>query len=135
MKTLKKNQVIKAAIKIAKEANKSLEKILKDSDMFFEPYDSWKDGAIDHSKDINDNWENVSIRNVRNANNLFFELCDDIKDKDIILSAFKYKEVKNRKTTVFRYISNLDIKNSNIKIIVSMERKRWKIEKECFYTQ
>ena len=83
MKTLTKNQVIKAAIKIAKEANKSLEKILKDNDMFFEPYDSWKDGAIDHSKDINDNWENVSIKNVRNANNLFFELCDDIKDKDI----------------------------------------------------
>ena len=83
MKTLTKNQVIKAAIKIVKEANKSLEKILKDNDMYFEPYDSWKDGAIDHSKDIHDNWENVSIRNVRNANNLFFELCDDIKEKDI----------------------------------------------------
>lgn len=83
MKKITKNQVIKAAIKIAKNANKSLEKILKDNDMYFEPYDSWKDGPIDHSKDINDNWENVSIRNVRNANNLFFELCDDIKDKDI----------------------------------------------------
>ena len=82
MKTLTKNQVIKAAIKIAKNANKSLEKILKDNDMFFEPYDSWEDGAIDHSKDIHD-WENVSIRNVRNANDLFFELCADIKDKDI----------------------------------------------------
>ena len=63
MKTLTKNQVIKAAIKIAKNANKSLEKILKDNDMFFEPYDSWEDGAIDHSKDIHDGWENVSIRN------------------------------------------------------------------------
>ena len=83
MKALTKNQVIKAAIKIAKEANKSLEKLLKDNDMFFEPYDSWKDGAIDHSKDIHDNWENVSIRNVRNVNDLFFELCADIKDKDI----------------------------------------------------
>lgn len=83
MKKMTKNQVIKAAIKISKNATKSLEKILKDNDMFFDPYDSWKDGAIDHSKDINDNWENVSIRNVRNANDLFFELCDEIKDKDI----------------------------------------------------
>ena len=78
-----KNQVIKEAIKITKNAKKSLEKILKDNDMFFDPYDSWEYGTIDHSKDVNGNWENVSIRNVRNANNLFFELCDDIKDKDI----------------------------------------------------
>ena len=78
-----KNQVIKAAIKIAKNANKSLEKILKDNDMFFDPYDYWVDGAINHSKDIHDNWENVSIRNVRNANKLFFELCYEIGDIDI----------------------------------------------------
>ena len=83
MKKMTKNQVIKAAIKIAKSANKRLEKILKDNDMYFEPYDSWKDGAIDHSKDVNGNWKNVRIRNVRNTNNLFFELCDDIKEKDI----------------------------------------------------
>ena len=37
--------------------------------------------------------------------------------------------------TIFRYISDLDIKNSNIKEIVSMGRKRWKIENEGFYTQ
>ena len=92
MKTLTKNQVIKAAIKIAKNANKSLEKILKDNDMFFEPYDSWKDGAIDHSKDINDNWENVSIRNVRNANNLFFELCDEINDIEYVKDNLKTRQ-------------------------------------------
>ena len=78
-----KNQVIKAAIKITKNAKKSLEKILKDNDMFFDPHDSLEYGTIDHSKDVNGTWENVSIRNVRNATNLFFELCDDIKDKDI----------------------------------------------------
>ena len=83
MKKMTKNQVIKAAIKIAKNANKSLEKILKDNDMFFDPYDYWVDGAINHSKDIHDNWENVSIRNVRNANKLFFELCYEIGDVDI----------------------------------------------------
>ncbi len=75
-----KNQVIKAAIKITKNAKKSLEKILKDNDMFFDPYDSWEDGAIDHSKDVNGHWENVRIRNVRNVTNLFFELCDEIND-------------------------------------------------------
>ena len=92
MKTLTKNQVIKAAIKIAKNVNKSLEKILKDNDMFFEPYDSWKDGAIDHSKDINDNWENVSIRNVRNATNLFFELCDEINDIGYVKDNLKTRQ-------------------------------------------
>lgn len=94
MKKMTKNQVIKAAIKIAKNANKSLEKILKDNDMFFEPYDSWKDGAIDHSKDINNNWENVSIRNVRNANNMFLVLCDkdDIDVKEYIKDNLKTRQ-------------------------------------------
>ena len=92
MKTLTKNQVIKAAIKIAKNANKSLEKILKDNDMFFEPYDSWEDGAIDHSKDVNGNWENVSIKNVRNVTNLFFELCDEINDIGYVKDNLKTRQ-------------------------------------------
>ena len=87
-----KNQVIKAAIKIAKNANKSLEKILKDNDMFFDPYDYWVDGAINHSKDIHDNWENVSIRNVRNANKLFFELCDEINDIGYVKDNLKTRQ-------------------------------------------
>ena len=40
-----------------------------------------------------------------------------------------------KKTTIFRFISDLSIKNSNIKEIVSMWRKRWKIENEGFYNQ
>lgn len=52
-----------------------------------------------------------------------------------MLSAFKYTEIKKNKTITFRYITNLDIKNSNIIEIVSMGRKRWKIENEGFYTQ
>ena len=92
MKKITKNQVIKAAIKIAKSANKRLEKILKDNDMYFEPYDSWKDGAIDHSKDVNGNWENVSIRNVRNATNLFFELCDEIIDIGYVKDKLKTRQ-------------------------------------------
>lgn len=92
MKKFTKDQVIKAAIKIVKNANKSLEKILKDNDMFFDPYDSWEDGAIDHSKDIHDNWENVSIRNVRNVTNLFFELCDEIKDIGYVKDNLKTRQ-------------------------------------------
>lgn len=92
MKKFTKDQVIKAAIKIVKNANKSLEKILKDNDMFFDPYESWEDGAIDHSKDIHDNWENVSIRNVRNVTNLFFELCDEIKDIGYVKDNLKTRQ-------------------------------------------
>ena len=92
MKKMTKNQVIKAAIKITKNAKKSLEKILKDNDMFFEPYDSWEDGAIDHSKDVNGNWENVSIKNVRNVTNLFFELCDEINDIEYVKDNLKTRQ-------------------------------------------
>lgn len=54
---------------------------------------------------------------------------------NITLSAFKYIETKNNKTTIFRYISDLNIKDFNIKEIVSIGRKRWKIENQGFYTQ
>ena len=92
MKNMTKKQVIKSAIKIIKSANKDLEKILKDNDMFFDPYNSFRNGAIDHSKDVNGNWENVSIRNVRNANNLFFELCDGTDDIEYIKDNLKTRQ-------------------------------------------
>ena len=119
MKKMTKNQVIKAAIKIAKNANNSLEKILKDNDMFFGPYDSWKDGAIDHSKDINNNWENVSIRNVRNANNLFFELCYEIKDRDI---GYIKDNLKTRQE-IEQYIKECQIMCSPVTRIKKLEEK------------
>lgn len=92
MKKMTKNQVIKAAIKITNNAKKSLEKILKDNDMFFDSYDSLEYGTIDHSKDVNGNWENVSIRNVRNATNLFFELCDEINDIGYVKDNLKTRQ-------------------------------------------
>ena len=92
MKKMTKNQVIKAAIKITKNAKKSLEKILKDNDMFFDPYGSWEYGTIDHSKDVNGNWENVSIRNVRNETNMFFELCDEINDIGYVKDNLKTRQ-------------------------------------------
>ena len=88
----------------------------------------------DRLKEINETFEdNINYQNETTHKDYY--LSTDIKYKDISLSAFKYIETKNKKTTIFRYISNLEIKDSNIKEIVSMGRKRWKIENEGFYTQ
>lgn len=117
MKKFTKDQVIKVAIKIVKNANKSLEKILKDNDMFFDPYESWEDGAIDHSKDIHDNWENVSIRNVRNVTNLFFELCDEIKDIGYV------KENLKTRQEIEQYIKERQLMHSPVTRIKELEEE------------
>lgn len=49
-----------------------------------------------------------------------------------LLNAFKHIETKKNKTITFRYISNLNIKDTNIGEIVTMGRIRWKIENEGF---
>lgn len=88
----------------------------------------------DRLKEINETFEdNINYKNETSHKNYY--LSTNIKYKGIILSAFKYIEIKKKKTTIFRYISDLDIKDSNIKEVVSMGRKRWKIENEGFYTQ
>lgn len=88
----------------------------------------------DRLKEINETFEdNINYKNETSHENYY--LSTNIKYKGIVLSAFKYTETKKKKTTIFRYISDLDIKNSNIKEVVSMGRKRWKIENEGFYTQ
>lgn len=88
----------------------------------------------DRLKEINETFEdNINYKNETIHKNYY--LSTNIKYKGILLSAFKYVETKKKKTTTFRYISDLDIKDSNIKEVVSMGRKRWKIENEGFYTQ
>ena len=88
----------------------------------------------DRLKEINETFEdNINYQNETPHKDYY--LSTSIKYKDIVLSAFKYIETKKKKTTIFRYISDLEIKDSNIKEIVSMGRKRWKIENEGFYTQ
>ena len=88
----------------------------------------------DRLKEINETFEdNINYKNETTHKDYY--LSTNIKYKGIILSAFKYMENKKKKTTIFRYISDLDIKNSNIKEIICMGRKRWKIENEGFYTQ
>ena len=88
----------------------------------------------DRLKEINDSFEgNIKLLNETNIPNYY--LSTNIPYKNNLLNVFKYVETKNQKTTVFRYISNLDITDSTIETIVNLGRYRWKIENEGFYTQ
>lgn len=85
-------------------------------------------------KEINQEFEdNVNFENETSHNNYY--LSTNINYKGFKLSAFKFEENKNDKITNFRYISNLEVKNSNIKEIVTLGRKRWMIENNGFYNQ
>ena len=64
-----------------------------------------------------------------------YYLSSNIEFKKNFINVFKYIETKNNKITIFRYISNLKVTNNNIKEIVILGRKRWKIENEGFYMQ
>ena len=88
----------------------------------------------DRLKEINDSFEgNIKLLNDTNLPNYY--LSNNIKYKNNTLNAFKYMETKKSKTTIFRYISNIEINNYNIKDVVELGRRRWKIENEGFYTQ
>ena len=88
----------------------------------------------DRLKEINETFEdNINYKNETTLKDYY--LSTDIEYKGNILSACKFVESKKKKKTTFRYISNLCVKDSNIKEIVSMGRKRWKIENEGFYDQ
>lgn len=88
----------------------------------------------DRLKEINDTFEdNINYKNETTLKDYY--LSTNIEYKGIILSAFKFIETKKKSITTFRYISNLCVKDSNIKEIVSIGRKRWKIENEGFYNQ
>lgn len=88
----------------------------------------------DRLKEINDSFEgNIKLLNEVNLPNYY--LSNNIKYKNNTLNAFKYIETKKIKTTIFRYISNIEINNYNIKDVVELGRRRWKIENEGFYTQ
>lgn len=87
----------------------------------------------DRLKEVNSSFEgNIQLCNEVDLKNYY--LSTNIEFKKIMLSVFKFIE-KNNKETIFRYISNLEVTRNNIKEIVSLGRKRWKIENEGFYTQ
>ena len=76
MKKMTKKQVIKSAIKIVEKASKSLDKILTENDMYFDPINKdWCDGPINHSNDKYGNWENVTSNSqCRDGIGLFYEV-------------------------------------------------------------
>ena len=77
--------------------------------------------------------DNINYENETSKTNYY--LSRNINFNGNIFHAFRYIETKNEKTTTFNYISNLDVKNSNIEEIVAMGRRRWKIENEGFNQQ
>lgn len=88
----------------------------------------------DRLKQVNEAFEgNIKCHNETDIKNYY--LSTNIEFNKNLLNVFKYTENKNGKETIFRYISNLEINNKNIKYIVELGRKRWKIENEGFYTQ
>ena len=88
----------------------------------------------DRLKQVNESFEgNIKCHNEVNIRNYY--LSTNIEFNKNLLNVFKYIEMKNNKETTFRYISNLEVNNRNIKDIVKIGRKRWKIENEGFYNQ
>lgn len=88
----------------------------------------------DRLKEINSSFEgNIKLLNETTVSNYY--LSKGIKYKNNIINAFKYIETKKERSTTFRYISNIDINDYNIKEVVELGRRRWKIENEGFYTQ
>ena len=88
----------------------------------------------DRLKQVNEAFEgNIKCHNEVSIKNYY--LSTNIEFNENILNVFKYIENKNGKEIIFRYISNLEVNNKNIKQIVEIGRKRWKIENEGFYTQ
>lgn len=77
--------------------------------------------------------DNVNYHNETSHNN--YSLSSNIEYKGHKICAFQYIETKDDKTTIFNYISNLEVDNYNIKEIVAMGRRRWKIENEGFNEQ
>lgn len=70
-------------------------------------------------KDFNDYIECFNDKSINN-----YYLDKDYKYKDHLFNIIKYTETKDNKTTFFHFITNLDIKDHNIKIIVDLGRER-----------
>lgn len=88
----------------------------------------------DRLKEINESFEG-NIKFLNETNILNYYLSTSIKYKNNKLNVIKYIEKKKLKATTFRYITDLMVTNNNIKEIIELGRRRWKIENEGFYTQ
>lgn len=77
--------------------------------------------------------DNIQDNNETKVKHFF--LSRNLSFKENKVNVFQFLETKGKKETVFRYLTNLDIQDYNIKEICLLGRKRWKIENEAFYTQ
>lgn len=88
----------------------------------------------DRLKNVYEEFEdNINYENEVVKENYY--LSSNILFKGNFLNAFRYVETKKNKTIVFNYVSDLKVSNDNIKEIVEMGRRRWKIENEGFNLQ
>ena len=88
----------------------------------------------DRLKEINEQFEdNINYKNEVNIQNYY--LSKNIMFNKNKLNVIKFIEKKKNNETTFRYITNLDVNDNNIKEIVILGRKRWKIENVGFYNQ
>lgn len=88
----------------------------------------------DRLKEVASQFEgNIKLENETNLSNYY--LSTNIYHKKHCFNAIKYEELQNNKLVSFRYVTNLNINNDNIKDIVTMGRRRWKIENEGFNEQ
>ena len=77
--------------------------------------------------------DNINYENEVSKENYF--LSSHIPFKENKVNAFRYIETNKNKTTIFNYITDLQVDTYNIEEIVKMGRHRWKIENEGFNEQ
>lgn len=76
---------------------------------------------------------NIKLLNETSISNYY--LSTNIEFNENLINVIKYIEKKNKKETTFRYITDLNINDNNIKDIVHLGRNRWKIENNGFHMQ
>ena len=75
--------------------------------------------------------DNINYENEVSKENYY--LSSNIQFKENKVNALRF--IEKDKTTIFNYITDLKVDNNNIEEIVSMGRRRWKIENEGFNEQ
>lgn len=88
----------------------------------------------DRLKEVNEAFEDNICYHNETSHDYYF-LSSNINFNGNLVNVFKYIDITKKKTTTFRYITNLAINHSNIIDMVVLGRNRWKIENEAFYTQ
>lgn len=77
--------------------------------------------------------DNVNYKNETMKKN--YKLSCAIKFNRNIFNALSYQEEQNEKIVIFNYITDLKVNDCRIETIISMGRRRWKIENESFNEQ